>query len=362
MKINYENKKPIFEDSSSEDEKPKNKSKNKNQDMSSDVFLSTEPSLNIFKKRPGTIINPPIKNRFVSKKDVTKNLKGLKKEMIETTILSNRFKFDENDYKNQQKKLDNSFEDYFLYAIVDEDSFIKFKNIVREYISKRLYDKTNKLYINLRKQISETIAKNINHIHLHYELIKKIENQYLAQKIKEKGCIESLCSCFYKKKKKNKLTRNYDMKGDALKVTLGLAGLVDELRNNFDEKSIENICPVPMEESKKFCDEKAQKFLEKKGLEERLREEVEFYSKFFKIESIIEKQKNTLMFQEEKKKKINEIRELNVCIICMEFQRNIMFTPCYHLSCCEKCATEAVKDECPECKKKIEDKIDVNFM
>ena len=216
--------------------------------------------------------------------------------------------------------------------------------------------------INLRKQISETIAKNINHIHLHYELIKKIENQYLAQKIKEKGCIESLCSCFYKKKKKNKLTRNYDMKGDALKVTLGLAGLVDELRNNFDEKSIENICPVPMEESKKFCDEKAQKFLEKKGLEERLREEVEFYSKFFKIESIIEKQKNTLMFQEEKKKKINEIRELNVCIICMEFQRNIMFTPCYHLSCCEKCATEVVKDECPECKKKIEDKIDVNFM
>ena len=70
--------------------------------------------------------------------------------------------------KINKKKLDNSFEDYFLYAIVDEDSFIKFKNIVREYISKRLFDKTNKLYINLRKQISETIAKNINHIHLLY--------------------------------------------------------------------------------------------------------------------------------------------------------------------------------------------------
>ena len=145
-------------------------------------------------------------------------------------------------------------------------------------------------------------------------------------------------------------------------MTMGLAGLIDELKNNYDEKSMEKLCPTPLEESKKFCDEKAKLFLEKKGIEERLREEVEFYSKYFKIESIIEKQKNTLKSQEEKKKKISEIRELNVCIICMEFQRNIMFTPCYHLSCCEKCAETVVKDECPECKKKIEDKIDVNYL
>ena len=37
-----------------------------------------------------------------------------------------------------------------------------------------------------------------------------------------------------------------------------------------------------------------------------------------------------------------------------------MFSPCHHLICCEKCANENVKDECPECKKKIEDKIDIN--
>ena len=47
MKINYENKKPI-EDSSSEEDQPKNKP-NK-QDTSSDVFLSTEPSINLFKR------------------------------------------------------------------------------------------------------------------------------------------------------------------------------------------------------------------------------------------------------------------------------------------------------------------------
>ena len=360
MKINYENKKPV-EDSSSEEEKPKKK-KNA-QDTSSDVFLSTEPSINLFKKkRPGTIINPVIKNRFVSKKDVTKNLKGRKKEITETTILSNRFKFDEELNKNQQKKLDNSYEDYWLNAIVDEDSFQKFKNLVLEYISKRLYDKTNKLYINLRKQMSDTIARNINHVHLYYELIKKTENQYLEKINKEKGCFEDLFGCFFKKKKKNKLNRNYDLRNDSLKITLGLAGLIDEIKNNFDEKAIDNLCPIPLEESKKFCDEKAKIFLEKKGMEERLREEVEYYSKYFKIDSIIEKQESTLKSQEEKKKKINEIREDNVCIICMELQRNIMFTPCFHLSCCEKCAVDVVKDECPECKKKIEDKIDVNYL
>ena len=359
MKINYENQRPK-EDSSSDDEIPKNK---KNiQDTSSDVFLSTEPSINVFKKRPGTIINPIIKNRYISKKDVSSNLKGLKKEMTETTILSNRFKFDEDNYKNHQKKLDNSFEDYWLNAIVDEDSFQKFKNMVLEYISKRLYDKTNRLYINLRKQISDTISRDLNHIHLYYDLIKKIDNQYIAEINKEKGCCEQIFNCFTKKKKKNKLSRNYDLRNDSLKITMGLAGLIDELKNNFNEKALETLCPTPMEESKKFCDEKAKIFLEKKGIEERLREEVEFYSKYFKIESIIEKQNNTLKSQEEKKKKINEIRELNVCIICMEFQRNIMFTPCFHLSCCEKCATEVVKDVCPECKKKIDDKIDVNFM
>ena len=360
MKINYENKKPI-EDSSSDEDQPKN-NKNNIQDMSSDVFLSTEPSENIFKKRPGTIINPVIKNRFISKKDVTTNIKGLKKEIIETTILSNRFKFDEENYKNQQKKLENSFEDYWLNAIVDENSFQKFKSMVLEYISKRLFDKTNKLYINLRKQISDTISRDLNHIHLYYDLIKKIDNQYVAELNKDRGCFEDMFKCFKKKKKKNKLNRNYDLRNDSLKITMGLSGLIDELKNNFDEKAIENLCPTPTEESKKFCDEKAKLFLEKKGIEERLREEVESYSKYFKIESIIEKQKSTLKFQEEKKKKISEIRELNVCIICMEFQRNIMFTPCYHLSCCEKCAENVVKDECPECKKKIEDKIDVNYL
>ena len=354
MKINLENQKPKFDESSSDEEKPKKKYNNPN--TSSEILLNTQTK-NVFK--PGTLVKPIIRNRFVSKKDLLKNDNKIK-EVAETTISSSRFNFVTDNYKNQQKKLDNSYEDYWLYEIVDDDSFNKFKQLVIEYISKRLFDKTNKLYINLRKQISDTISKDLNHIHLYYDLIKKIEKNYSNNQIEEKSCFESLFKCFVKKKKKNKLLRNYNLQSNSIKITNDLTYLIDEIKNNFDEKAIEGIFPTPTEEVRTFCDEKAKKFLDKPSIEERLREEVEYYSKYFKIENIIEKQKNTLKTQDEKKKKINEIRELNVCIICMEFQRNIMFSPCNHLICCEKCANESVKDECPECKKKIEDKIDIN--
>ena len=356
MKINLVNKKPKLEDSSSEEEKSKRK-KDNHPNTSSEILLNPEGQ-NLF-KRPGTIIKPIIKNRFVSKKDVTKNVAKVK-EIAETTISSSRFNFVTDNYKNQPKKLDNSYEDYWLYEIIDDDSFNKFKQFVIEYISKRLFDKTCKLYINLRKQLSEIISRDLNKIHLYYDLIKKIEKNHSNNQIKEASCFENLCKCFVKKKKKNKLLRNYNLQSNSIKITNDMTYLIDEIKNNFDEKAIEGICPTPTDEAKAFCDEKAKKFLDKPAIEERLREEVEYYSKYFKIENIIEKQKNTLKTQEEKKKKISEIRELNVCIICMEFQRNIMFSPCNHLICCEKCSIENVKDECPECKKKIEEKIDVN--
>ena len=322
MKINLENKKPKLEDSSSDEDKPKKKNKNPN--ASTEILLGSE-SKNLF-KRPDTIIKPIMKNRFVSKKDVTKNIAKLK-EVAETTISSGRFNFTTDNYKSQKKQLDNSYEDYWLYEIVDDDSFNKFKQLVVEYISKRLYDKTCKLYINLRKQLSEIISRDLNHIHLYFDLIKKIEKNHSNNQIKETSCFEALCKCFIKKKKKNKLQRNYNLQSNSIKITNDMTYLIDEMKNNFDEKAIEGICPTPTEEAKTFCDEKAKKFLDKPAIEERLREEVEYYSKYFKIENIIEKQKNTLKTQEEKKKKINEIRELNVCIICMEFQRNIMFSP-----------------------------------
>jgi hypothetical protein len=356
MKISLGNQKPKLEDSFSDEENTNQKKKNNNQNTSKDILLKPDDK-SLF-KRPGTTIKPIIKNRLVSNKDVTKDANKAK-EVAETTISSNRFNFVTDNCKNQQKKLDNSYEDYWLYEIVDDDSFNKFKQLVIDYISKRLYDKTVKLYMNLRKQLSDTISKDLNHIHLYYDLIKKIEKNHSNNVIKEKSCFESLCKCFIKKKKKNRLSRNFNLTNTSIKITNDLMYLIDEIKNNFNEKAIEGIFPTPTEETKAFCDEKAKKFLDKPAIEERLREEVEYYSKYLKIENIIEKQKNTLETQKEKKKKISEIRELNVCIICLEFQRNIMFSPCNHLICCEKCANE-VKEVCPACQKKFDDKIDIN--
>lgn len=95
----------------------------------------------------------------------------------------------------------------------------------------------------------------------------------------------------YQKKEKNKLLRNYNLQNNSIKITNDLTYLIDEMKNNFNEKAIEGIFPTPTEETKQFCDDKAKKYLDKPAIEEMLREEVEFYSKFFKIENIIEKQK-----------------------------------------------------------------------
>ena len=55
-------------------------------------------------------------------------------------------------------------------------------------------------------------------------MIKKIENQYVEELNKEKGCFDEIFKCFSKKKKKNKLTRNYNLRNDSVKITLGLTG------------------------------------------------------------------------------------------------------------------------------------------
>lgn len=394
MKIGGINKKPkIAEESSNsdEDEIPnknnninnnkninnssyinnKNNKYNKNsnnKDLSTEILISQKSLL----PKPGTSIyqlNNNNKISLTSKKvissNISNNLKSLSKidDTATTTINSDRFNFITENFKNQQKKLDNSYEDYWFYEIVDDESFLKFKTFVKEYISRRLFDKVNKLYINLRKQLSDTIAQYLNNIRSYSDIIEKIINQHCNKKVESKSCFETFCSCCKcckKKKKKNKLISYYDMRSHAYRLCNSYSDLAQEIKENYNEKAIEEIFPNPTDDMRIFCEEKAQKFLDKPTFEERLREEVEYYSKYFKIENILEKQKNTLQQQEEKKIKINGIRDLNTCIICMEEQRSIMFSPCHHLICCEKCANDNIQDVCPECKKIIVEKIDIN--
>ena len=353
MKIGGTNKKPKISEDSSSDEEKNQKKQTKNNDLSTDVLLGN-PSPNFFK--PGTSISPNIKNKIISKNDMSKKLVKYEEN---TTVYSDRFNCITENFNNQQKKLDNDYEDYWLYEIVDDDSYKKFRQYVQEYISKRLFDKTNKLYSNLRRQLSDTIAHDLNNIHSYHDTISKVINKHCNKKIKEKSCFESFCSCCKKPKKKNKLMGSYNMQSNAIKITNDISDITQNIKNSYDEKAIEKIFPTPTDDTKNFCDEKAKKYLDKKNIDERLREEVESYSKYFKIESIIEKQQNTIKTQEENKKQIKDTRDLNVCILCMENQRNIMFKPCHHLICCQKCAND--KDICPLCRKEIIDKIDINI-
>lgn len=52
----------------------------------------------------------------------------------------------------------------------------------------------------------------------------------------------------------------------------------------------------------------------------------------------------------------------NLCIICCERQKNVIFLPCRHQRCCEECASELAARandsyECPCCKQTVRDTI-----
>ena len=295
-----------------------------------------------------------------------KTLKKDKKKKIinESTIInisdlapinSERIKITHN-IKSEKKRLDNSFEDYFFCEIVDDESFQKFLIYSQNYISNRLNDKIQRLYSSLRRQITESIQHGLKDIHLHTDLINKVISRSVEQEPEKKGVFQKMCKCFSKPKMKNHLIEYHNMPEVSMNIENEINNFGIELRNEFSDKKIEEICVLPHNETEEFTQEKAKKFLHKKAIEERLREEVENYSKYFNIDIIIEKQENTLKSQAKKIEKLNETKELNVCIICMEHQRNIMFYPCFHVIVCEDCSKNKVKDICPECKKKIQSK------
>ena len=41
------------------------------------------------------------------------------------------------------------------------------------------------------------------------------------------------------------------------------------------------------------------------------------------------------------------------CVICLTEEKNYIFMPCFHIACCESCATDKRLKECPICRKKI---------
>lgn len=260
--------------------------------------------------------------------------------------------------ETEKKHLENhSFEDYFFYDIVDEKSFQGFNRLTLNFVIKRLNDKTTRLYSSLRRQIADTVQHGIKQVHTYPDLILKVINKTLNQKVKKVSLCGKLCKCCSKPKELSALENEHNMKSVSDTIDAEVSNFIKVSIEKLNENALEMIKPVNKEEVESFVKKKSNVFFLKKGMEERLREEADNYSKYFNINKVIEKHTYTLESQKEKMAKIHEIKELNECIICMEKQRNVIFIPCYHLICCQNCGLTNVSDECPECKTKIEKKL-----
>ena len=308
---------------------------------------------------------PKYKTKSSKKKNTSRKHHKTKEDkhtkMSSMKNIDSRFIIVHND-SPEKKKLDNSYEDYFFYEIVDEDSFNEFTKLTEEYISLRLIDKTLRLYNSLKRLISDTISTYLKQIHIYPELIHKVINKTLNKTSKKKSLCERLCACCpcFKEKEKYELDIQHHMKDKAESIDNEITAFIEDVERKYSEKGLNEVYEIKMEEVEQFAKEKAKVFFDKKGMKERLRLEVERYSKYFNIERIIEKQENTLHSQTKKMNKLNDIIELNECIICMDKQRNIIFFPCNHLICCEECGYSKVLGECPECKMTIESKTITN--
>lgn len=61
-----------------------------------------------------------------------------------------------------------------------------------------------------------------------------------------------------------------------------------------------------------------------------------------------------------KKKRLEQLKETLLCIVCKDSKREILFTPCNHICCCEDCGQKII-NHCVYCKAVIQSKIKVYF-
>ncbi len=77
----------------------------------------------------------------------------------------------------------------------------------------------------------------------------------------------------------------------------------------------------------------------------------------------VEKYKDVIsLFENYSKEEVKELLlNTNICIVCKERDRNIVFTPCNHFVCCHPCSQELNKANslCIICKHDIKEKIKV---
>jgi hypothetical protein len=75
-------------------------------------------------------------------------------------------------------------------------------------------------------------------------------------------------------------------------------------------------------------------------------------------DTIIKLQNNSII-EEEYDDIFEEKEDENLCCICFEEEKNMVFSPCGHICTCSECS--AIVNDCPICRKKIDQKIKVYY-
>jgi len=57
-----------------------------------------------------------------------------------------------------------------------------------------------------------------------------------------------------------------------------------------------------------------------------------------------------------KKQRVEELKEFQECVVCVDERKNCLFLPCKQVACCEGCVEKGVK-ECPVCRSEVENVI-----
>ena len=84
-------------------------------------------------------------------------------------------------------------------------------------------------------------------------------------------------------------------------------------------------------------------------------------SSIINTSSIINNNKSSTRKKNQKKKKrLEQLKETLSCIVCKDSKREILFTPCNHICCCEDCGQKII-NQCVYCKAVIQSKIKVYF-
>jgi hypothetical protein len=61
-----------------------------------------------------------------------------------------------------------------------------------------------------------------------------------------------------------------------------------------------------------------------------------------------------------KEREMEQELDKTSCVICMDEERTVVFTPCFHFACCKSCADTLINQNCPICVRKIESSLNVH--